>query len=117
MACEFDTVDYQGVPVRCAHQRWDGHILGRHPYMAGQQGAVVTALSDPYMVYQSGRDRRLKLYYRPLVLSPPYTQDFLIVVVKYPSGDRRPGRVITAYKNQTILKGDTLIWEISDART
>ena len=85
--------------------------------MAGQQAAVITALSDPHLVYQSGRDRRLKLYYRPHLLLPSYTQDFLIVVVKYPAGDRRPGRVITAYKNQTILKGDTLIWEIADART
>ena len=111
MACEFDTVDYRGVPLRCFHERWDGHILARHPYMANQQAAVITALRDPYFVFiPAGQGGNRRLYYRPLVLSPPHTNYYLLVVADYPAGRRQSGVVITAYFRQRIRVGDTLIW-------
>ena len=111
MACEFDTVDYRGVPLQCFHERWDGHILARHPYMANQQAAVITALRDPYFVFiPAGQQGNRRLYYRPLVLRPPHTNYYLLVVADYPAGRRQFGVVITAYFRQRIRIGDTLIW-------
>jgi hypothetical protein len=110
MSCEFEAVDYRGVLVICIHDRWEGHIVSGHEYMEGQQAAVITALSDPYYVYRSAGRSNRRLYYRPLVLPRPYTQDFLLVVADYPTGRRRPGRIVTAYRRQTFRRGDIWIW-------
>ena len=110
MACEFDTVDYRGVPLRCSHQWWVGHILAGHGYMAGQQGAVITALRDPYYVAQSGRRPNRRIYYRPLVLRAPYTNEFLLVVADYPAQGQRFGRIVTAYYRRNVKRGETVIW-------
>ena len=79
--------------------------------MAGQQAAVITALSDPHSVYlPAGRWTNRRVYYRPLVLSPPYTNYYLLAVVDYPTGMSRYGRVVTAYPRKFHKKGDTLLW-------
>ena len=111
MACGWETVDYRGVPLVCSHERWEEHILDGHPEMEGQQAAVITALRDPYFVYlPAGSWVNCRVYYRPLVLRPPYTNHHLLVVADYPSRWRRFGRVVTAYPKDTFGKGDTLLW-------
>lgn len=117
MAYELETVDYRGVTIVCPHYWWEGHIVSRHGYMEGQQAAVITALRDPYFVTRSAGYRDRRLYYRPLVLPAPYTNEYLIVVVDYPVGSRRVGRVVTAYKNPAMLRREALIWTKRDGET
>ena len=116
MACGFETVDYSGVLLRCSHEQWEEHIIGRHSELAGQQAAVIAALRDPYYVFiPAGPWANRRVYYRPLVLRQPYTNHHLLVVADYPPRRRRYGRVVTAYPRETLGKEilenrGTLLW-------
>ena len=110
VSCEFEVVDFGGVPVRCSHRIWSRHITSRHPELEGQQAALIAALTDPDYVYQSGRYPDRKLHYRREVLPYPYAQDLVAVVVAYPEHTLGVGQVVTAYRKRPDVDQETLIW-------
>ena len=116
MSCDFTATDRDGIAVACYHDAWENHIADEHPEMASQQGAVATTIRDPVFIYQSDRHASRKIFYRPFILSPPYFQSYLRVVIEYRgTGTNRRGTVVTAFPSANIRQGDILIWSKYEA--
>ena len=114
MSCEFEAMDYEGLLVRCSHRTWSRHIAFRHPEIEDQQAAVLATLNQPDLVYRIGEIPDRKLLYRRSVLSFPYEQDYLMVVVSYPPDSGSIAGVVTAYRKAHSDIGDRLIWSKLD---
>ena len=98
------------MPVSCSHRIWSRHITPRHGELQGRQDAVITTLTDPDFVYQSGVYPDRKLHYRKEVLPYPYAQDFLTVVVFYPAQRPAFANIVTAYRKPPDEIKETLLW-------
>ena len=115
MSCEFEAVDYEGKLVRCSHRNWSRHITFRHRDLEDRQEAVIAALSGPDLVYQSDEYPTRKLHYRKEVLPYPHHQDFLVIVVDYPTDRHTVAHIVTAYRKLPDEGKETLIWSKLDA--
>ena len=71
---------------------------------------MAATINDPDKVYRSNEYPNRKLHYRSGVLPQPYAQDFLAVVVAYPSEIHVAARMITAYRKAPDEERETLIW-------
>ena len=83
--------------------------------MENRQGAVIATLSDPDLVYQSDEYPNSKLHYRKGVLPYPYIQDFLVIIVAYPTDRHTVAHIVTAYRKMPDEGKETLIWSKLDA--
>ena len=112
VSCGFETVDIYGVPVRCSHDTWDGHILVRHSELSGLEHLAADTVGDPDMVYDSGRRSNRKLFYREAVQPLPFEDRYILVVVAYdylPEGVE--GVVVTCHPINNVLEGNILAWQ------
>lgn len=106
MAVLFSCLDYEGVPVSCDEDQWNGHVLVRHPEMAGLESAVQRVIARPSLVYADRDNPDTKIYYGA---EPRYTR--LRVVIRYKEEDGRvSGKVWTAFPSPRIRPIDALIW-------
>ena len=110
--CGFETVDADGVPVRCSHETWDGHVLVRHSELQGLEYLAADAVGEPDIVYNSGNRPNRKLFYREAVQPFPFRDRYILVIVAY---DELPegvmGVVVTSHPIDRILEGNILVWQ------
>lgn len=78
--------------------------------MENRQEAVIATLSDPDLVYQSDEYSNRKLHYRKGGLPYPYSEDFLVVVVAYPTDRHAVAHIVTAYRKPPDEGKETLLW-------
>lgn len=112
VSCGFETVDIYGVPVSCSHDTWDDHVIFRHPELDGLQHLAIEVVTDPDLVYDSGRRSNRRLFYREAVQPLPFSERYILVVVAYddfPEGV--VGVVVTAHPINGILEGNILAWQ------
>jgi hypothetical protein len=102
----FQATDPRGQLVICTRERWYGHILSAHQFMAGQEDIVIAAISHPtYGIFADAHfPNRCIYYYRQPKPPPRYMK---VVVVVQESG---PFTVVTAFQTDSMKKGEVLIW-------
>ena len=82
--------------------------------MAGHEGAVVTALTDPDMVMHDAGHGDRECFYRRGALPEPYGHLYLKVVVEFaaePVGGAVRGVVITAYPTGDVKSKERSKWQ------
>ncbi len=71
---------------------------------------MIAALTAPDYVYRSIQHPNRKLHYRKGVLPYPYFQDFLVIVVAYPTDSHAVAHIVTTYRKPPDEGKETLIW-------
>ena len=87
-----DTEDYAGRRVVLHANRWETHVLLKHPEMIGCLRQAENTLRDPSFV-QQGRNPRTVLYFQ-LGAIDRFRNLYLVVVVRH---DLQPAQVRTMY--------------------
>lgn len=111
----FESVDKDGILVKCTKDTWYKHIVAEHPEMKGWEAYVKAAIEKPYQIYQDGGHPEVRIIYKPFILPSPYNRYYLRVAIRYRrrAFGKLRGYVSTAFPCVNKRKGDILIWEES----
>lgn len=109
----FNGKDKDGHTVVCSRGWWEKHIINRHPEVADWLAHIQTAIQDPYQVYQDRTNLNRKIYYRPFILPPPFSTQYLRIAIQYKQKitGQITGFIVTAFPCSNIKEGDILIWQ------
>lgn len=116
MTTLFQAVDPMDITVTCTTERWQEHVLRRHPEMSGYEDLAELAISEPFAIYRSGQPGLpypTDLYYAVSGLPYPRNRGFVKVVSeRVPAGvGVEAGRFLTAFHSDAgPSEQDELIW-------
>jgi hypothetical protein len=90
---KFAIADHFGDTVECSESQWDGHIIKRHPEVAGREAWIVAAIQTPTAVFE-GNVRNSKAFQGARIPTGFWAGATPIAVVRY---QKAVGVLITAY--------------------
>ena len=106
MAETFRCTDRWGRLIVLREDRWETHIILRHPEFRGGQTIVETILTDPAFVNYDRSRRDREVFYRPSPLPEPFGGLYVRVVVEF----RAAGEVVTAHLIVEPHRKETRKW-------
>jgi len=89
----FTIVDYKSRTVTLSSEKWDNHIISRHPEMADYVSSVEETVLNPDVVYESKSDTETEVFFR-LATETKHPKLYITVPVGY---NNNKGNVKTAF--------------------
>lgn len=109
--------DPQGRLVICSRAWWLAHIIPKHTELKDQEQRVASAIRSPDRIHQDATHPKRRVYYRHGILSAPYQNAWVRVVVEYPTvtfDSRLPASIITAFASENLKGEEELLWPLPE---
>lgn len=104
----FEVIDPRGLRIFCAAERWEFHVLSRHPFMENYLDKVKLTITSPSFICKDANiDKRLTYYSQ-------HRNDKYIKVVVSESNEHKIGELVTAYLADQGKKNETMIWPFNN---
>ena len=109
MPNQFEVTDPRGRRVICTEDKWRWHIVSKHgKYMEGYEDEVKQAIQEPNPgIFEDTQRPNRNSYYLRL----PRSRKYIKVVVNF--SDESEGYVVTAFKTDSVKRGEKQIWPTS----
>ena len=101
---KFEIADPRERDVICTHDCWNSHIIVNHPEMTRAEREIKKAISDPFMIAQSAKEKQREVYYRRRTRGKRYTR----VIVDF--NNPTQGFVCSAHRSDGGREKETIIW-------
>ncbi len=110
MANVIDTIDCRGFRVFLTEKLWTQKILYARPWMLGWESLLLLALIKPNYIYKDADKSNRDAYY---MIQINKKDQYIKIVVEFNTDNN--GRIISAYPTDSIKKGESLIWPLSQS--
>jgi hypothetical protein len=104
----FEVIDPRGIKIFCATERWELHVLGRHPFMDKYLHHVKLTLASPSFICKDAiRDNRFNYYSK-------HGNEKYVKVVISESSEYKIGELVTAFLADQGKKNEAMIWPFNN---